>query len=137
MLNPFPELLSLGYGSYFLVPAMLRITVAAVFVYLALTHFKNKKMIAAELTIMSVEMAIWATGVAILIELAIAALLFVGAFTQITALVSAAGSIKAIILKKRFPSLYPLSPLAYILVAVISLSLLLTGAGAFAFDLPL
>ncbi len=137
MLNPLPELLSFGYGSYFLVPAILRITVAAVFVYLALTHFKNKKVIASELTMMSHEVAIWFVGLAILIEFGVAALLFVGAFTQITALIAAVGSIKALLLKKKFPSLYPLAPLTYTLLAVITLSLLLTGAGAFAFDLPL
>jgi uncharacterized membrane protein YphA (DoxX/SURF4 family) len=137
MLNPFPELLSFGYGSYFLVPALLRITVAAVFVYLALTHFKNKKVVASELTMVSHEMAIWAVGVAILLEFGIAALLFVGAYTQIAAILAALGGIKALILKKRFPNLYPLSALAYTFVAIISLSLLLTGAGAFAFDLPL
>lgn len=137
MLNPFPDLLSFGYGSYFLVPALLRITVAAVFVYLALTLFKNKKGAASEFTMLSHEMAIWAVGVAVLIEFGVAALLFVGAYTQITAIVAAAGSIKALILKKRFPTLYPLAPLAYTLIAIIALSLLFTGAGAFAFDLPL
>jgi len=137
MLNPFPELLAFGLGSYFLVPAILRITIATVFVYLALTHFKNKRVVASEFTMLSHEMAIWAVGVAILAEFAVAALLFVGAFTQIVAIVALVGCIKALILKKKFSSLYPLSALAYTLVGVIALSLLFTGAGAFAFDLPL
>ena len=133
MLNPFPQLLMFG----FFVPTLIRTTVAAVFVYLALTHFKTKKDVAHSLPFKSNEVAVWAVGIAILIELGIAGTLFFGAYTQIAALLAALGSIKALALKRRFPALYPLAGLAYALLAVMAISIIFTGAGAFAFDLPL
>lgn len=137
MLTPFPELLAFS----FFIPAFLRITVAAVFVYLLLTHFKHKKTVADELHTkfrwLSHEVAVWLALLLILAEAALATGLFLGAWTQIVAILGAAGFVKMAALKKKFPAYAPLSALAYVLLAIICLSLLISGAGAFAFDLPL
>jgi len=67
------------------------------------------------------------------VEIILAAALFVGAFTQAAALVTAILCAALLV----FPRLRaaPRSTVAFALV--ISLSLLVTGAGAIAFDLPL
>ncbi len=139
ILSVFPDLLSYGFGSYFLAPTIIRVAVASVFIYLALTHFKDKAAVSGELTMpkISRETAVLGTWVLIGAELALAFALFFGAWTQVAAILGALASIKAIILRRKFPIIYPLSPLVYALLAVMCAVLLLTGAGAFAFDLPL
>ncbi|MES2007191.1 MAG: DoxX family membrane protein [Patescibacteria group bacterium] len=133
MLTTFPSLLMYG----FFVPMMLRITVAIIFGYLAIQHFTHKKAVSAEIKWVSHEMAVWATGLLILAELALGILLFVGAFTQIAALLASLGFLKMAVLHKKMPNYAPLSRLSYVLLFVISMTLLISGAGIFAFDLPL
>ena len=132
MLNPFPELLMLS----FFIPMILRITVAAVFAYLAIAHFKNKKEVAKEISFVSHEVAVWGVGVLILIELAVAVGLFVGFWTQVAAIVGVLLCLKPL-LRKGLHILNPLSRLSYILVMVMCLTLIISGAGIFAFDIPL
>lgn len=137
MLNPFPSLLMFS----FFVPTLIRLTVAVVFAYQAIHHFKNKRAVAeevdAKISWLSHEGAVWGVGLLILAELAIAIALFVGAWTQFAALFAIIGFAKLAFLKKKFPSYAPLSSLAYTLLIVMSITLLVSGAGAFAFDLPL
>jgi hypothetical protein len=133
MLNPFPDLLAY----IFFAPVLFRITVGAVFVYLMLTHFKNKRHVAGEIKMVSHEVAVWLVGLLILAEAALAAAFFLGFSTQIAALLAALGFAKMLVLRKKLPSYAPLSALSYVLLIVICLSILITGAGAFAFDLPL
>lgn len=137
----FPSLLSYGFGSYFLVPALLRITVALVFFYLVIRHFKQKREVASELEQkfkwVSHEVSVWLVGLLILTEFTVGALLFVGAFTQIAAILAALGFAKMAFFHRSLPGYAPLSRLTCILLIVICISLLLSGAGAFAFDLPL
>jgi hypothetical protein len=125
----------------FFIPTFIRITVAAVFAYQAVHHFKHKKAVAAELgdkiRIISHEMAVWAVGLLILAELVLAVLLFVGAWTQIAALLAVLGFGKMTLFKKKLPQYAPLAKLSYVLLMVMCISLLFSGAGAFAFDLPL
>ncbi|MDE1924889.1 MAG: DoxX family membrane protein [Patescibacteria group bacterium] len=133
MLNPFPQLFVYG----FFAPTLLRIAAAGVFFYLAYWHFKTKKEVAHELTVLSHEMAVWIIGLYMLIELAVGAGLFLGFWTQVDALLGFIISIKVLLLKRSMHAMAPLSRTAYVLLAVICLSLLASGAGAFAIDLPL
>ena len=137
MLNPFPSLLMFS----FFVPTLIRVTVAAVFAYQASNHFKNKRVIAEEVDTkvswIGHEGAVWGVGLLILAELTIAAALFVGVWTQFAAILAIFGFAKMAFLKRAFPAYAPLSPLVYTLLIVMSLTLLVSGAGAFAFDLPL
>jgi len=137
MLTTFPSLLMYG----FFVPAALRITVAAFLAYQAVGHFKHKKGVADELHSkfrwMSRESAVWLAGLLILGELCVGVLLFVGAWAQIAAIVAALGFLKMAYFDDTLPTYAPLSRTTYILLIIISLSILMTGAGAFAFDLPL
>ncbi len=133
MVTLFPQLIA--YSWY--VPAILRITVAAVFVYLVIYHFKHKKAFASELKMVSHEVASWFVGIAILVEIVVAAGFFLGFGTQVVAILGILGFAKMAIFKNKFPTYAPFSRLSYVLLIVICLSLLISGAGIFAFDLPL
>jgi uncharacterized membrane protein YphA (DoxX/SURF4 family) len=141
LLNIFPLLLSYGFGSYFLAPFILRIAVAAVFTSLAINHFKYKKAAAEEIHAkikwISHESAVWLVGLLLMIEVVMAALIFFGAFTQFVAVLSILGFAKMAFFRRSMPTYAPLSVSSYLLLIIICLTLVLTGAGAFAFDLPL
>lgn len=133
MLNPLPQLLVFS----FFAPTLLRLTASLVFFNLVYRHFVSKKEAAHEITVLSHEVAVWGIGIYILVELAVAAGLFLGFWTQIAALVGVIICLKVLLLKRSLHALAPFSRLAYVLLAVICLSLVFTGAGAFAMDLPL
>jgi len=137
MLTTFPSLLMYS----FFVPMLLRVAVALFFAKLAIGHFKHKKDVANELArhfkFLSHESSIWLTGLLILAELGVGILLFVGAWTQIAAILAALGFLKMAYFSPRMPLYAPLARSTYFLLIVICLTLLITGAGAFAFDLPL
>ena len=63
--------------------------------------------------------------------------LIVGYFTQAFAIAGALLTIKHLLGLRHYASLLPLSTSGYILLLVICLSLIVSGAGALAFDLPL
>ncbi len=132
MLNPLPELLVFQL----LAPTMLRVAAAIVFAYLAYRHFEHREDIAAT-RFPIIGRGAWIVWLAIVVELATAAALFFGYATQIAAIVGALGALKHIVWRGKFPNFFWLTRSAAFLLLVICLSLLLTGAGAFAFDLPL
>ena len=71
------------------------------------------------------------------LELVAGSCLLVGFLIQPAVLVLATISLASVILKIKKPSALPNKVSFYILLLAINLSLLLTGPGAFAFDLPL
>ena len=71
------------------------------------------------------------------VELAIAAFLVIGLYTQAAAIVGAIAALKDLLLQKRYPGYFPLTYSAATLLLAICLSLALSGPGAFSFDLPL
>jgi uncharacterized membrane protein YphA (DoxX/SURF4 family) len=132
MLSLFPQILFLTPFS----ATLLRISVGFVFLYLAYFHFSNRARAAEELSSLvggaSIICIIYA-----LLELAVAAALIAGTWTQLAALVGFVIALKVLLIRRSLKELKPLSPLSYALLAVICLSVVITGAGAFAFDLPL
>jgi len=116
MLNPFPQLLIFG----FFAPTIIRITLAVVFFYTAYGFTKQEK-------------PNWfhVAGHCI-----IGLLLLVGLYTQIAAGVGALGTLGALVWWDRLPHGRH-SRTEAVLLFVMLVSLLLTGAGALAFDLPL
>jgi uncharacterized membrane protein YphA (DoxX/SURF4 family) len=137
MFNTFPSLLSYG----FFAPLIIRVAVAVFFVAHAAAHFRHKKAVASEVAgkfkFLSHETAVLGVGILILGELALAALFFVGAWTQVASLFAVTGLLKLSFFKRALPSYAPFARSTYLLVIVLCLSLLITGAGALAFDLPL
>jgi uncharacterized membrane protein YphA (DoxX/SURF4 family) len=132
ILSTFPQLLHITWA-----PAILRIALAAVLIYLLIHHFKHRGAVAQELLWVGRGVALAAVWVLIAIELLAAILLFVGAWTQVAAILVGIGFVKALIMKNKFPTLYPLSFVSYLLLATIALSLIFSSAGAFAFDVYL
>lgn len=114
MLSVFPELLFLSP----LAPALVRLSLAVVLGYAAWRHAGRAGGIPRALAAA---------------EACAALLLFLGAWTQ------PAGVLVAAIAAAWFfhPASRVYEPATMLLVAVLGFTLLITGAGAFAFDLPL
>jgi uncharacterized membrane protein YphA (DoxX/SURF4 family) len=132
MLNPFPGLLDLA----FFAPTILRVVVGLVFLYSAYALYLRR----AELAhihfpiVGSGPLLIWG---AVVVHTIIGAMLILGYYTQIAALLAVLGGIKGIVFAKKYPRFFILCRLEYGFIIAICLSLLISGAGAFAYDLPL
>ncbi len=133
MLNPFPDLLVYGI----LAPLVIRLAVGAALLYLSVEHFRNRKDIAALLSPMVGRFSRGAGFYFAVVEAFAGALLVAGAWTQIAALVAIVLAVKSLLLRSRLSPLAPFSRSTYLLIIAMSASLLLSGAGALAFDLPL
>jgi uncharacterized membrane protein YphA (DoxX/SURF4 family) len=132
MLNPFPDLLVFG----FFAPTLIRIFVALVFLASAyMLYVRRDELSTTPFAVIG--RGAWIIWVALFINLAVGAMLFAGYYTQIAALVGALLSIKGLVWGKRYGRFFVLCRIDYLFVLVMCLSLLLTGAGALAFDLPL
>ncbi len=132
MLNPFPDLLTFG----FFAPTLLRVAAALVFAAVAYTQWQRRHEL-AKLHFMFGLKGAWTVWLAVGLGGLVAVGLFFGYYTQWAALVGALLSLKGAVWGKRYPKFFPVCRAEYILVFVICLSLLLSGAGALAFDLRL
>lgn len=124
MLNPFPDLLTYSL----LAPFLLRVVAGLIFIDLGVLAFKNKKKVP------SPALAVKIFG---LIEIVGGVMFVLGFYTQIAALVLAIFTFVETYIEYRSPEILKRNLVFYILLLTISLSLLLSGAGAFAIDLPL
>lgn len=133
MLNPFPELLVYQI----LAPTLLRIAAACVLCYIAVKQFQRKEELAkTKFPIIGTVGAV-VVWIKIIAELLIAGALFFGYYTQVAAILGSIVALKQLMWTRLYPRWVPTSRGTSALLLVILLSLLLTGAGAFAFDLPL
>jgi uncharacterized membrane protein YphA (DoxX/SURF4 family) len=129
MLSIFPSLLVFTLAA----PVILRLTVGVLFLMWGANCFgSGKYSIGSRLTILGKHTAL-TLG---LTELAVGALLILGLYTQVAAIIGAILAFKFTYLS-RYEVFGPANVTVYILVGIISLSLALTGPGFFAFDLPL
>lgn len=132
MMNPFP-IQFLALFAYFI----LRIFLASILLYLGYKHLKYRNELKQILRFSWFPFGAFATYVFAFGELVLGGLLFVGAQTQIAALFVFCMSLKMLIFRKKFKHHSIPQPIFYILLIAVSLSLIITGAGVFAFDLPL
>lgn len=132
MLNPFPDLLIYS----FFAPTILRIGVAIVFLWGAYMQYSRLGEL-SNLHLPVFGRAPWIIWLSILAHLAIGLMLLVGYYTQIAAILGILGGIKGVVYAKKYPRLFVLCRLEYGFIILICLSLLLSGAGALARDLPL
>lgn len=134
MMNVFPELLTYQL----LAPALIRLGVAVVFLTLGYRHlfFQRSKTIATLLPKLGAwtVFSVWYVGIA---ELIVSILLLVGFLTQPAAIAGVVLAINLISWEKTLPEFTSFSKSFYFLFIVALLSLLFSGAGAFAFDMPL
>ncbi len=132
MLNLFP-IQWLSLFAYFI----LRTATALVLFFFAWQHYQARHELAQVFTFSFFpfgKIAVWSL---ILTEIIIGLSLLFGFFTQVGALLLIVYSVKLFFLNKKWhhPSL-PSRPLCLILAAL-GFSLFITGAGVFAFDLPI
>jgi len=134
ILNPFPSLLLYAFYA----PFLLRLIVAVVFIEFGFAKLTKDKSAKAEF-FEKIGLKPGATYVIVFgaIELLAGAMLLVGFYTQIAALVAGLILLATMIIKAKHAD-YLASPARYYFILfVICLSLLMTGAGAFALDTPL
>lgn len=132
MLSLFPDILWLSPFAY----TLLRITAGLVFLSVAWTHVeKRDELSRIDFTVAG--SGLWIPIFAGIVEFGIGVALVLGIFTQAAAILGALGALKSFIWKRRYPAMIPISRTASALLFVICLSLVVTGAGALAFDLPL
>jgi len=132
MLNPFPDLLALG----FFAPTIVRVVAGAFFLYVAYMQYQRRDEI-SKLNFPIIGQGAQFAWLAVAFHAVVGAMLFFGYYTQIAALLGAIGLLKGLWLNRRFPSMVILPRSTILILIAICLSLLLSGAGAFAFDLPL
>ncbi|MEK7505567.1 MAG: DoxX family membrane protein [Patescibacteria group bacterium] len=136
MLNPIPELLVLS----FFAPTIIRVFLGGAFLYRGLRALGKEKGMLAE-QIQKVPFFFgsplaWITFIGSL-EIITALLLIVGLYTQIAAIIIALFSIANLKMRIFGKVIGNEAALFYVMTLAASLSLALTGAGLFAFDLPL
>jgi uncharacterized membrane protein YphA (DoxX/SURF4 family) len=132
MLNPFP-ILFLALLAHFL----LRVFVGSILLYLGILHMQcrhDMKHALAPKVPMGGLAAVWMLA---LTEIIVGVMFIAGFYTQISALICMVLALKLIVFNRRFASPRIPSRLFFVLLFATSLSLFITGAGAFAFDLPL
>jgi uncharacterized membrane protein YphA (DoxX/SURF4 family) len=123
MLNPLPQLLDFS----FFAPTLLRGAVAV-----AILAFSYRDLAQPNLT--------WHKKIFALLEIAGSLLLIVGAYTQITAMILIALTLFRMVFVKNNAGVCPADghrSIHHLIIIIILISLLLTGAGLFAFDIPL
>lgn len=134
MLNPFPELLTFSL----LGPMFLRAILGLIFIDLGRFKFKGEKSRwIASLEALHIGQAPIVVKVLGAIEIIGGVMLIIGLYTQIAALVLAILTGTEAYLEYKDATLLKRNFSFYILLFVVLLSLLVTGAGAFAFDIPL
>ncbi len=132
MLTTFPDLLVLG----FFAPTIIRIAVALSFVSIAYLQWKRHTEL-SEIKFPIIGRSSWWVSVSILLHVALASAMLFGYYTQIAALIGMVVFIKQAIFAKRYPRAVPLCRGEYVLLVFMCFSLLISGAGALAYDLPL
>lgn len=133
-LTVFPDLLTYSL----IAPFILRVSLGLVLVYFSYLKFGKERM--EKITFfdsLGMKPGIFYVNTIGCIELIGGILLVVGAYTQIAALGAALIMLAATYIKWRRPESLRNDIEFYILLLVIAVSLIFTGAGFFAFDLPL
>jgi uncharacterized membrane protein YphA (DoxX/SURF4 family) len=130
--NPFPDLLVYGIFA----PTLLRVAVAIALAWAVSLQWRSRHELSRQ-RFPVVGHGAWILWTMLTVEaLTLLGLLF-GYYTQWAALLGALIALKFAVWGSRYPKFFPLSRVASFLIVVICLSLLLSGAGQFAYDLPL
>ncbi len=134
MLNTFPELLNFSFVAI----TFLRVVAGLIFVYfgwLKLTKDKEVKIRFFEEA--GFKPAIFWLYLIAFVEIIVGVMIVVGFLTQIASMIASLIMFASIIIKLWKPSSLPNTTDFYILFFVVFFYLMFTGAGAFAFDMPL
>ena len=132
MLSLFPQIL-------FLAPlglTLLRLAAGLTFLSLAYFHGARSRELAA-IRFPVVGKGAWIIWVAVIFEMLIGVGLVMGIYTQLAALLGTVAAVKLLIWRRSYPQFFTLTRDTSALLLAICLTLIVSGAGAFAFDLPL
>ena len=134
MLNPFPVFLSYSL----IAPFILRVVAGLIFVDLGLVLFKGERQrwlnSFTALRIPSPNFALKILGA---IEIIGGIMFILGFYTQVAAIILSLLTFSEAYIEYKDPSVLKRSLVFYTLLLAITLSLILSGAGSFAFDIPL
>lgn len=132
MLNPFPiQFLAL------LAYTILRFFVGSILLYAGIRHLKNQKSIKSTFSGTRSLYGFVVILCVAFVELIAGGMLILGYYTQIAALLGMFLSLVFILFHRKLSALSVSGKLFYVLLLGTMLSLFITGAGAFAFDLPI
>jgi len=135
MLNTFPELLNYSLLS----PTLLRWVLAFILITIGIEIIKPAKRALFSAYFSSKEFPLadfipWKLGIA---QIVLGVFFFFGMFTQIASLIAIYIFFSLFYIENRVERILPHTSAFYLVMIVISISLLFTGAGALAVDLPL
>lgn len=134
MLNPFPELFTYSLFA----PFLLRLIAGFIFLDLGALAFKGeRKRWLASLSALRVPKPELAVKIIGILEIVGGIMLIAGFYTQAAALILALLVFAETYVEYKEPEVLKRNLAFYIMLLGITLSLLLTGAGKFAIDLPL
>ena len=134
MLNPFPELLAYSL----LAPFILRLALGLIFLDLGVLKLRGERgRWIASFEALYLRPADFFVTLYALIQIVGGLLLIVGLWTQVAALAFVIFSGIELYVEWRAKEIFKRDLFFHLLIFVISLSLLITGAGAYAFDIPL
>jgi len=132
--NIFPELFSLSL----IAPLILRVVLGFIFLNLGLLKFgKERRGWTSSLHILGIKPAYLFVGILGLVEVIGGVLLIAGAYTQLVALILAVISISELLVEYKEESILRRDVVFYLMLSAICVSLLLTGAGLYAVDIPI
>ena len=134
MLNPFPELLTYSL----LAPFILRVVVGIIFIDLGFLKFRSEKdRWLASFETLGLRPSDLFVPLYALLQIVGGLLLLIGLWTQVVALAFVIFTGIELYVEWQAREILKRDIVFYMLIFVISLSLLLTGAGAYAIDIPL
>lgn len=134
MLNPFPELLNYSL----LAPFLLRVTLGLIFLDLGALKFRSEKeRWMTSFNALGLRPADFFVPLYGLLQIIGGVMLLLGLWTQIAALAFAIFTFSELYVEWSGREFLKRDFTFYLLVFIISVSLLITGAGAYAFDIPL
>jgi uncharacterized membrane protein YphA (DoxX/SURF4 family) len=132
--NIFPELFTFTLIS----PLILRVVLGFIFLNLgSLKLGKEKPGWISSLNILGIKPASFFTNLLGIIETIGGLFLIAGAYTQLIALILAIIALSELFIEYREESILKRDLVFYLLIATVCVSLLLTGAGLFAIDIPI
>jgi putative oxidoreductase len=134
MLNSFPDLLTYAL----LAPFILRLVAGLIFIDLGVLAFKNEKeRWLVSLSVLKIPNPKLTLKILGSIETIGGLMLLIGFYTQIAAIILALLTFAEAYIEYKEPEVLKRNFVFYIMLLAIVLSLLFSGAGAFAIDLPL
>jgi uncharacterized membrane protein YphA (DoxX/SURF4 family) len=132
--NIFPELFAFS----FLAPFILRVVLGLIFLNLGYLKLgKEKAGWTSSLNVLGIRPAGFFTGLLGIVEILGGLFLIAGAYTQLVALILAVIATSELLIEYKEESILKRDFVFYLLLTIICVSIILTGAGLFAIDIPL